>query len=63
MADTPDLNEQILQTHAKTYTVSSCAPNNPGSIPGLEEVLRQAQENDWTQLVSASPRHHGGPAG
>jgi hypothetical protein len=53
MADTPDLKEQILQSHAGLIhrVVMHC--NNPGSIPDLEQVLRQAQENDWAQLVAA----------
>ena len=53
MADTPDLNEQILQSHAGLIHRVVLHCNNPGSIPDLEEVLRQAQENDWTQLVAA----------
>jgi len=52
MADTPDLNEQILQSHAGLIHRVVLHCNNPGSIPDLEEVLRQAQENDWTQLVT-----------
>jgi hypothetical protein len=27
--------------------------NNPGSAPDLEQVLQQAEANDWKQLVSA----------
>jgi len=27
--------------------------NNPGTVPDLEQVLQQAEENDWTQLVAA----------
>ncbi len=27
--------------------------NNPGSVPDLEQVLKQAEDNDWTQLVAA----------
>ena len=53
MADTPDLNEQILQSHAGLIHRVVLHCNNPGSIPDLEDVLRQAQDNDWTQLVTA----------
>jgi hypothetical protein len=27
--------------------------NNPGSVPDLEQVLKQAEDNDWKQLVAA----------
>ena len=53
MADTPDFKEQILQSHAGLIHRVVLHCNNPGSIPDLEDVLRQAQENDWTQLVTA----------
>ena len=46
-----DTNEQILQSHAGLIhrVVMHC--NNPGSAPDLEQVLQQAEENDWTVLV------------
>jgi hypothetical protein len=52
MADTPDLKEQILQSHAGLIHRVVLHCNNPGSIPDLEQVLRQAEENDWTRLVA-----------
>jgi hypothetical protein len=52
MADIPNLKEQILQSHAGLIHRVVLHCNNPGSIPDLEEVLRQAEANDWTQLVS-----------
>ena len=27
--------------------------NNPGSVPDMEQVLQQAEQNDWKQLVAA----------
>jgi hypothetical protein len=53
MAESPELKEQVLQSHAGLIhrVVMHC--NNPGSIPDLEQVLRQAEENDWTRLVAA----------
>ncbi len=50
---TPDVKEQILQSHAGLIhrVVMHC--NNPGSVPDLEQVLKQAEDNDWTQLVAA----------
>ncbi|NNJ94806.1 MAG: hypothetical protein HKP57_08700 [Halobacteria archaeon] len=52
MSTTPDLKEQILQSHAGLIhrVVMHC--NNPGSVPDIEQVLQQAEENDWTQLVA-----------
>ena len=52
MTTTPDLNEQILQSHAGLIhrVVMHC--NNPGSVPDLEQVLQQAEDNDWKQLVA-----------
>jgi hypothetical protein len=49
----PDLQEQILQTHAGLIhrVVMHC--NNPGSVPDMEQVLQMAADNDWTALVTA----------
>ena len=46
-----DTNEQILQSHAGLIhrVVMHC--NNPGSAPDLEQILQQAEENGWTDLV------------
>ena len=48
----PDTTEQILQSHTGLIhrVVMHC--NNPGSVPDLEQVLQQAEENDWKQLVA-----------
>ena len=48
-----ETNEQILQSHAGLIhrVVMHC--NNPGSAPDLEQVLQQAEANDWTDLVRA----------
>jgi hypothetical protein len=53
MTTTPDLREQILQAHAGLIhrVVMHC--NNPGSVPDLEQVLNQAESNDWKALVVA----------
>lgn len=52
MNKTPDTREQIVQSHAGLIhrVVMHC--NNPGSIPDIEQVLQQAEHNDWTQLVT-----------
>lgn len=53
MTTTPDIKNQILQSHAGLIhrVVMHC--NNPGSVPDLEQVLLQAEENGWTRLVAA----------
>jgi hypothetical protein len=49
----PDLQEQILQSHAGLIhrVVMHC--NNPGSVPDIEQVLQMATDNEWTSLVAA----------
>jgi len=49
----PDTKEQILQSHSGLIhrVVMHC--ENPGSVPDLEQVLQQAEQNDWRQLVTA----------
>ena len=49
---TLDTTEQILQEQAGLIhrVVMHCS--NPGSVPDLELVLQQAEDNDWTQLVT-----------
>jgi hypothetical protein len=53
MTTTPELTEQILQSHSGLIhrVVMHC--NNPGSVPDMEQVLQQAEENEWNQLVRA----------
>ena len=48
----PDTTEQILQVHSGLIhrVVMHC--NNPGSVPDMEQVLQQAEANDWKQLVT-----------
>ena len=48
----PDTTEQILMSHTGLIhrVVMHC--NNPGTVPDLEQVLQQAEENDWKQLVA-----------
>lgn len=53
MTTTPELTEQVLQSHTGLIhrVVMHC--NNPGSVPDMEQVLKQAEENEWNQLVTA----------
>ncbi len=53
MTTSPDLTEQILTSHSGLIhrVVMHC--NNPGSVPDMEQVLQQAEENEWVQLVAS----------
>jgi hypothetical protein len=53
MSNLPELNEQILISHSGLIhrVVMHCS--NPGSVPDLEQVLQQAEANEWKQLVAA----------
>jgi hypothetical protein len=53
MSTTPDLKEQILQSHSGLIHRIVMHCNKPGSVPDLEQVLQQAEDNDWNQLVAA----------
>jgi hypothetical protein len=52
MSTTPDLIEQILQSHSGLIhrVVMHC--NNPGSVPDMEQILQQAEDNDWKRLIA-----------
>lgn len=47
----PDKHDQILTAHTGLIhrVVMHC--QNPGSVPDMEQVLQQAEMNDWKQLV------------
>ncbi len=53
MSISAEKTEQILLAHAGLIhrVVMHC--NNPGSVPDMEEVLKQAETNQWTDLVQA----------
>ena len=53
MSETPELKEQILQSHAGLIHRVVMNANNPGTVPDMEQVLQQAEANDWKQLVAA----------
>jgi hypothetical protein len=53
MTSTPELSEQILQSHTGLIHRIVMHCNSPGSVPDMEQVLQQAEENEWTQLVTA----------
>ena len=53
MSSTPDLKQQILQAHAGLIHQVVMHCNQPGTVPTLEQVLQQAEANDWKALVAA----------
>lgn len=52
MSDTDNFKEEVLQAHASLIhrVVMHC--NEPGSVPELAEILQQAEDSDWKQLVT-----------
>lgn len=48
----PDKNDQILLAHSGLIHRVVMYCNNPGSVPDMEQVLQQAEANDWKQLAT-----------
>lgn len=53
MPNLPEKKDQILQAHAGLIHRVVVACSDPDKVPDLQEVLTQAEENGWEQLVSA----------
>ena len=53
MPNLPEKTEQILQAHAGLIHRVVMACQNRAIVPDLEEILRQAEGNGWTDLVKA----------
>lgn len=53
MSTIPDREQQILTMHIGLIhrVVKACTSLEP--VPDLEQILKQAEENEWTQLVDA----------
>ena len=47
----PEINDQILLAHSGLIHRVVVYCNNPGSVPDMEQVLQQAEANDWKTLV------------
>jgi hypothetical protein len=45
--------EQVRQAHAGLIHRVVIATQNPAAVPDLDRLLKEAQENGWTDLVSA----------
>lgn len=50
---TPEKNEQIVQTHAGLIISVVQSMQNPDLLPQLQQVLRLSEQNGWGSLVSA----------
>lgn len=53
MSNLPEKTEQIVQAHAGLIHRVVIACQNRAIIPDLEEILKQATDNGWTDLVAA----------
>lgn len=56
MPQLPEKSEQILQAHAGLIHRVVIACQNRAAVPDLDEILRQAEDNGWTDLVAAVRR-------
>ncbi|MEE9494815.1 MAG: hypothetical protein V3W04_15760 [Gammaproteobacteria bacterium] len=52
MAHLPEKDQQIVDAHMGLIHRVVIACNNPGNVPDLEELLQQAENNDWKHLVA-----------
>ncbi|HEX9627437.1 MAG TPA: hypothetical protein VGA00_10920 [Acidiferrobacterales bacterium] len=53
MAALPEKTEQIRQAHAGLIHRVVIACQNPGQVPDLETILKQAEDNGWLDLAHA----------
>ena len=60
MTQLSDKKQQILQSHAGLIHRVAIACKNRDLVPDLEEILRQAEDNEWTDLVAAVRKILGG---
>lgn len=56
MPDAPEKTQQILQAHAGLIHRVVQACHNREQVPELNELLRQAEQNEWYDLVAAIRR-------
>ncbi len=60
MATLPAKDQQIVEAHTGLIHRVVMACQNPGSVPDLEDILKQAEQNGWLQLVATIRRILGG---
>ncbi len=53
MATLPDRDKQIIDAHTGLIHRVVMACHNRGSVPDLDDILKQAEQNGWLQLVAA----------
>lgn len=52
MATLPDKDQQIIDAHMGLIHRVVIACQKADAVPDLEEILKQAEQNDWKQLVA-----------
>ncbi len=60
MPTMPEKTEQILQAHAGLIHRVVIAVQNRAMVPDLDEILQQAADNGWVDLVAAIKKVLGG---
>ena len=53
MPTLPEKSQQVVQAHAGLIHRVVIACHNRGVITDLEDILKQASDNGWTDLVAA----------
>ncbi len=53
MSTLPEKDQQIIDAHTGLIHRVVIACENPGLVPDLEEILKQAEQNNWASLVAA----------
>jgi hypothetical protein len=56
MATLPEKDQQIIEAHTGLIHRVVIGCQNPGMVPDLEDILKQAEQNGWLQLVAAIRR-------
>lgn len=52
MADLPEKDQQVIDAHTGLIHRVVIACENPGKVPDLDDILSQAEQNGWRQLVT-----------
>ena len=52
MTNLPDKDQQIIDAHMGLIHRVVIACNQPSGVPDLEDILKQAEQNGWVQLVA-----------
>jgi len=53
MATLPEKHQQIIEAHTGLIHRVVLGCQNRDMVPDLEDILKQAEQNDWLQLVAA----------